>query len=170
MRATEMGSDMAYIERELAEGEQLIKLSRPSWWTIVPRTLLALAVLAVAVVVLVLGAWLTALILWAIVVPLVFLAWVVMIVPLVVRIMSTEIALTNRRVTSKSGIFKVEVKTTPLDKVNNVNVVQTMFGRMLRYGDIEVTTATTDEDDNHFVKSLADPNDFRNALSEHSAA
>jgi hypothetical protein len=31
MRARETGIEMAYIERELAEGERLIKLSRPSW-------------------------------------------------------------------------------------------------------------------------------------------
>lgn len=161
---------MAYIERELAEGEKLIKLSRPSWWTIVPRTVLALAVLMVSIVALVMGQWLTALVLWAIVVPLVLLAWIAMILPLLVRILSTEIAITDRRVTSKSGLFKVEVKTTPLDKVNNVNVVQSLFGRMLGYGDIEVTTATADEADNHFVKSLSDPNGFRNALSEYTVA
>ena len=161
---------MAYIERELADGEKLIKLSRPSWWTIVPRTVLALAVLVVSIVALVLGQCLTALVLWAIVVPLVLLAWIAMILPLLVRILSTEIAITDRRVTSKSGLFKVEVKTTPLDKVNNVNVVQSLFGRMLGYGDIEVTTATADEADNHFVKSLSDPNGFRNALSEYTVA
>ena len=161
---------MAYIERELADGEKLIKLSRPSWWTIVPRTVLALAVLVVSIVALVLGQCLTALVLWAIVVPLVLLAWIAMILPLLVRILSTEIAITDRRVTSKSGLFKVEVKTTPLDKVNNVNVVQSLFGRMLHYGDIEVTTATADEADNHFVKTLAHPNDFRNALSELTTA
>lgn len=159
---------MAYIERELAEGEKLIKLARPSWWTIVPRTLLALAVLAVAILVLVLGQWLTALILWMFVVPFVLVTWIGMVTPLIVRILSTEIAITDRRVTSKTGLFKVQVKTTPLDKVNSVNVMQSVFGRMLRYGDIEVTTATTDEADNHLVKSLADPNGFRNALSEYT--
>ena len=157
---------MAYIERELAEGEKLIKLSRPSWWSIVPRTVLSIAVLAVLIVVFTMGAWLTALVLWVIIVPLVVAAWIAMVAPLVVRIMSTEIAITDRRVTSKSGVFKVEVKTTPLDKVNNVNVTQSVFGRMLHYGDIEVTTATADAADNHFIKTLAQPNDFRNALSE----
>lgn len=161
---------MSYIERELAEGEQLITLSRPSWWTIVPRTLLALAVLAVTIVVLVLGTWFTAILLWVFVIPIVLVVWLIMIAPLLVRILSTEIALTDRRITSKSGVFKVEVKTTPLDKVNNVNVVQSLFGRMLHYGDIEVTTATTDEADNHFIKTLAHPNDFRNALSERTVS
>ncbi len=156
---------MAYIERELADGEQLIKLSRPSWWTIVPRTLLAAAVLVVAIVALSMGAWLTAFVLWAVVVPLTFVAWLAMITPLVLRILSTEIAITDRRVTSKTGIINVEVKTTPLDKVNNVNVKQSIFGRMLHYGDIEVTTATAEEADNHSVRTLAHPNDFRNELT-----
>lgn len=165
MRATETGIEMAYIVHELAEGERLIKLSRPSWWSVVARTVLSIAVLAVVIVVFTMGAWLTALVLWVIIVPLALAAWIAMVAPLIVRIWSTEIAITDRRVTSKSGVFKVEVKTTPLDKVNNVNVTQSVLGRMLNYGDIEVTTATADSTDNHFVKTLAHPNDFRNALS-----
>ncbi len=42
---------MSYIERELTEGEQIVLLGHVSWWTIVPQTLLAAAVLVVAAVV-----------------------------------------------------------------------------------------------------------------------
>ena len=156
---------MAYIERELADGENLAMLSRPSWWTVVPRTLLAAAVLAVAYVVLTMAGVLTTFLLWVVVVPLILVAWIFMIIPALLRVLSTEIAITNRRVTSKTGIINIEVKTTPLDKVNNVNVVQSFFGRMLGYGDLEVTTATAEAADNHFVKALAHPNEFRNELT-----
>jgi uncharacterized membrane protein YdbT with pleckstrin-like domain len=67
---------------------------------------------------------------------------------------------------SKTGILRTEVKTTPLDKVNNVNVSQSFFGNMLGYGDIEVTTATADTNDNHSIKSLAHSDRFRNTLTE----
>ena len=38
---------MSYIEHELTPGERIVLLGRVSWWTMVPRTLLALGVLVV---------------------------------------------------------------------------------------------------------------------------
>jgi len=156
---------MSYIERELTEGERVVLLGRVSWWTIVPQTLLAVALLVVAAVV---AALLSALVplFWLIAVPLVLLVWVVLVARQVVRVLTTEIAITDRRVMSKTGVLRTEVKTTPLDKVNNVNVSQSLFGNTLDYGDIEVTTATAESSDNHAIKSLAHPDRFRNTLTE----
>lgn len=156
---------MAYITRELSDGEELVALNRPSWWMIMPRTLLALAVAIVIGVVLTMANWFTAFAYWALFVPAVIVIWLIMIAGQVVRVLSTEIAVTSSRVMSKVGVFNIEVKTTPLDKVNNVNVVQTVFGRMFDYGDIEVTTATAEENDNHFVKQLARPKVFRDHVT-----
>jgi len=155
---------MSYIERELTQGEHLVLLGRVSWWTIVPRTLLAIAVFVVAVV----AAWmLSALVplFWTIAVPVVILLWIVMVARQVFRVLTTEIAITDRRVMSKTGLLRTEVKVTPLDKVNNVNVKQSLFGNMLDYGDIEVTTATAEESDNHLISSLAHADKFRNTLT-----
>ena len=87
----------------------------------------------------------------------------------VARIYATELAVTDRRVLSKTGLLRTEVKATPLDKVNNVTVTRSMFGGMLGYGDIEITTATAEEADNHSVKALSHPERFRNALTEVAA-
>ena len=155
---------MSYIERELTEGERIVLLGRVSWWTIVPQTLLALAVFAAAAV----AAWkLSALVplFWLIAVPLAVLVWAVMVARQVFRVLTTEIAITDRRVMSKTGLFRTEVKVTPLDKVNNVNVQQSLFGNMLDYGNIEVTTATAEENDNHIISSLAHADKFRNTLT-----
>jgi uncharacterized membrane protein YdbT with pleckstrin-like domain len=67
---------------------------------------------------------------------------------------------------SKSGIFRTEVKTTPLDKINNTNVKQSFIGNLLDYGDIEITTATAEERDNHLIANLAHPDAFRNTVTE----
>jgi uncharacterized membrane protein YdbT with pleckstrin-like domain len=136
-----------------------------SWWTIVPRTLLTIAVLAVAVVLAVMLTGLGALF-WSIVLPVMLLIWIVLVARQAARILTTEIAITDRRVMSKTGVMRTEVKTTPLDKVNNVNVSQSLFGNLLDYGDIEVTTATAESSDNHAVKALAHPDRFRNTLTE----
>jgi membrane protein YdbS with pleckstrin-like domain len=155
---------MSYIERELADGEQIVLLGRVSWWTIVPQTLLALAVLASAIGAAVMMAVLGTMF-WMVALPLVGLAWLVMVARQAFRVLTTEIAITDRRVMSKSGLLNTDVKVTPLDKVNNVNVKQSFIGNMLDYGDIEVTTATAEETDNHFVASLAHADAFRNALT-----
>jgi uncharacterized membrane protein YdbT with pleckstrin-like domain len=156
---------MSYVEKELTEGERIVLLGRMSWWMIVPRTLLVIALLAVASVVAAMTSVLVPLF-WFVALPLALVVWAMMVARLVARILSTEIAITDRRVMSKSGIFRTEVKTTPLDKVNNVNVQQSFFGNILDYGNIEVTTATAEEKDNHLISSLAHCDRFRNTLTE----
>jgi membrane protein YdbS with pleckstrin-like domain len=155
---------MSYIERELTDGEQVVLLGRVSWWTIVPQTLLVLATLVAAVVA---ATALSALmpLFWTIALPLASLVWLVMVARQVFRVLTTEIAITDRRVMSKTGLLRTEVKVTPLTKVNNVNVQQSFLGNLFDYGDIEVTTATAEENDNHLIASLAHVDEFRNTLS-----
>ncbi|HEX9094093.1 MAG TPA: PH domain-containing protein [Coriobacteriia bacterium] len=160
------GVTVAYIERELTEGERLVLMGRVSWWTIVPRTVLAIAVLVVAAVVAGMLGFLGDTVFWLVALPLTLLAWLALTVRQIMRVLSTEIAITDQRVMSKAGVFRTEVKTTPLDKVNNVNVSQSFFGNMLDYGDIEVTTATAEENDNHSIRALAHPDKFRNTLTK----
>ena len=155
---------MSYIEHELTEGEHIVLLGHVSWWTIVPRTLLAVAVFVVAAVVAGLLSTLVPLF-WLIAMPLVILLWIGMVARQILRVLTTEIAITDKRVISKSGLLRTEVKVTPLDKVNNVNVKQGFFGNLLDYGDIEVTTATAEENDNHLISSLAHADKFRNTLT-----
>ena len=155
---------MSKLEREMTEGERMVLLGKVSWWTIVPRTVLAAAVLVVGGTVFGMLGLLGNIWFWALVVPLVVVAWIVLVARQVVRVISTEIAITDRRVMSKTGVLRTEVKTTPLDKVNNVNVTQSFFGNMLDYGDIEVTTA--ESNDNHFIKALGHPDKFRNTLTD----
>lgn len=160
------GGAVSGMERELIDGERVVLAGRVSWWTIVPRTLLAAAVLAVAGVVAGMLGWLGSIWFWAGVVPVVVVLWIALVAGQVVRIMSTELVITDRRVMSKAGVLRTEIKTTPLDKVNNVNVTRSLFGGMLGYGDIEITTATAEENDNHALKALAHPERFRNALTD----
>lgn len=156
---------MAYIDRELTEGEKVVLLGKVSWWTVVPRTLLVIAVLAVAGVVAGMLGILAETLFWLVVIPVLLVIWIALVARQVVVIMTTEVAITDRRVMSKTGVLRTEVKTTPLDKVNNVNVTRSLAGNMLDYGDIEITTATAESSDNHLVKALADPDGFRNKLT-----
>jgi uncharacterized membrane protein YdbT with pleckstrin-like domain len=152
---------VSYIERELNEGERIVLMGRVSWWTIVPQTLLTLVVgggVAAAIVALVSGG--LGSMFWMIAMPLLLVMWIASIARQVLRVLSTEIAITDRRVMSKTGILRTEVKTTPLDKVNNVNVSQSFLGNILGFGDMN---------DNHSIKALAHSDRFRNTLTEQTS-
>lgn len=155
---------MSEIERELSEGEQVVLIGRVSWWTLVPRSLVALAVLVVLT-----GAIARSQlpsIAWLVIIGIALVVWLVLAWDLLVRVVFTQIAITDRRVISRHGALATVVKTTPLGKINNVNVRQSVFGNFFDYGDIEITTATAEERDNHFVHALAHPTRFRNALTD----
>ncbi len=50
--------------------------------------------------------------------------------------------ITNLRVIDESGILSRNTKECPLDKVTNVSCQQTLLGRILRFGDVEIQTAS----------------------------
>jgi len=48
---------------------------------------------------------------------------------------------TNLRVVDESGFLSRYSKESPLDKINNVEYDQTVFGRLLGFGDVDIQTA-----------------------------
>jgi uncharacterized membrane protein YdbT with pleckstrin-like domain len=50
-------------------------------------------------------------------------------------------AVTNMRVIDENGFFTRYSKESPLDKINNVEYTQSIWGRMFGYGDVEIQTA-----------------------------
>lgn len=50
-------------------------------------------------------------------------------------------AVTNMRVIDENGFFTRYSKESPLDKINNVEYTQNIWGRMFGYGDVEIQTA-----------------------------
>lgn len=160
---------MAYFDRHLGDGERVLLVGRPSWWLVAWPLLLVLAVLAVGLAVAGLAGGLApgmaTVTVLVIAVPLVLVA-IVLGVPGLLRVLTTEIVLTDRRVASKDGWLNIEVTSTPLDKVNNLNVRQSLAGRIFDYGFLEVTTATAEEKDNHSIRFLSHPNRFRDEVNE----
>lgn len=48
---------------------------------------------------------------------------------------------TTLRVIDEEGIFSISSKESPLDKINNVTYHQSILGRMLGFGDVQIQTA-----------------------------
>jgi uncharacterized membrane protein YdbT with pleckstrin-like domain len=74
----------------------------------------------------------------------------------------TEFAVTNRRVISKRGFIWRETEEMNMDKVETVDIDQTILGRILGYGDMRITG--TGGTNNIEVRRIADPLALRNAI------
>lgn len=75
---------------------------------------------------------------------------------------SNEYVLTNRRVIRQTGIFTQRSIDSHLEKVNNVEHVQTLWGRILGYGDVLVDTAS--ETGTTLFPRISRPLDFKRAI------
>jgi uncharacterized membrane protein YdbT with pleckstrin-like domain len=73
-----------------------------------------------------------------------------------------EYLVTNRRVIQISGIFNKNVVDSSLEKVNDVKMSQSFFGRMFDYGDVEILTAS--EIGVNLFKRIGDPVKFKTAM------
>jgi len=69
---------------------------------------------------------------------------------------------TNLRVIQIEGIFNKNVIDSSLDKVNDIKMNQSAFGRMFGYGDIEILTAS--ELGVNMFKKIDNPVKFKNAI------
>jgi uncharacterized membrane protein YdbT with pleckstrin-like domain len=90
----------------------------------------------------------------------VILAGIILVKLLILR--SYEHILTNRRLIQQTGILRKQSMDAPLDKVNNVEHWQTLWGRLLGYGDVEIDTAS--EHGATRFRSISRPLEFKNAI------
>ena len=79
----------------------------------------------------------------------------------------TEFAVTNRRVIYKRGFINRHTVEMNVDKVESVNVDQSVLGRMLDYGTLNVLG--TGQGIEH-LHSIAAPLELRSAITTHEAA
>ena len=129
---------MGYIEESLVEGEKLVHRARISWWSQFPLVLLGVVTLIVVVGVVFL-----------------VMAWI--------RVRSTEIAITNKRVIAKFGFIRRHTVEINLDKVEALRVEQGVMGRVLNFGTIFISGAGTSVAP---IANIADPLVFRRKFME----
>lgn len=73
-----------------------------------------------------------------------------------------EFAITSVRIIKKTGILTRRVSQVPLDKVQDLRLVATLWGRWLSYGDVEVQSAA-EEGPVAFTR-IRNPEAFRNVV------
>ena len=75
---------------------------------------------------------------------------------------SHDYVLTNRRVILEEGIFSRRSMDASLGKINNVEHRQTLWGRLLGYGDVEIDTAS--ETGTTRFAGISQPLDFKREI------
>jgi hypothetical protein len=136
---------MRYIERILQPGEKVLYSGTIHWVVYIPAIILS--AIAVALLTLVqpgpTGTSVTFFSAW-------FKRW------------TTEIDVTDRRVVYKRGFVKRHTIEMNMDKVESVDVDQTIMGRILNYGDVTVRGTGEGWEPLH---NIGNPLDLRNKIT-----
>ena len=149
---------MSYVQRVLQPGEQIRHISSIHWIVYWPGVAVALLV--------VLAYWFSDTRLlpgfWRYTAYALALVAVVLLVQQWFQWWVTEIAVTNRRVIYKKGLIRRKTNEMNMDKVESVQVEQSILGRMLGYG--TVTILGTGEGF-ETLRTIASPIELRNSIT-----
>jgi len=125
---------MRYIDRILQPGERLVYRSRIHWIIYLPAAMM----LVVALAALVHGAGSRSGMNWALVAGICALVGLLAGISAWVRRWTTEIDVTNRRIVYKRGLIRRHTVEMNMDKVESVDVDQTILGRLLDFGNVTI--------------------------------
>jgi len=145
---------MTFTKEQLLPGENLIRLARQHWLVLFRPVLLNIIVLAVLIGISYYSQrpWFLAFF----IIPLIYLLWEFL------AWHRREYVLTDRRVVKQEGVFSISSFDAPLDKINNVFHNQSFMGRVWKYGDVGLETAS--EQGTTVFDFLSHPLDFKNDI------
>lgn len=156
---------MAYIESLLATGERPVRHDRQHWFILVADAAWGILAVVAALIVLFLAGSIGQgpvrdVLGWAIVIAVVggllYMAWQTL------RWMNREFIVTTRRVLQTEGVVNKKVIDSSLEKINDAILVQSLFGRIFGYGDLEILTAS--ESGISRLNKLREADDFKRAM------
>jgi uncharacterized membrane protein YdbT with pleckstrin-like domain len=152
-----------YLKRQLGTNEKILYTERHHWIFAVSEMIKWIVFAVVVLVVLILlkswwpgHSWMNWLFI-VLVVPLVRIAWGFLSWRMNVYV------LTNRRVVEVTGVLSKQVSDSSLEKLTDVVLRQSIFGRVMGYGDIEVLTAAAGAGVN-YLKQIRGPMQFKMAM------
>jgi uncharacterized membrane protein YdbT with pleckstrin-like domain len=150
---------MSYVQRVLQPGEQVRQISSIHWilyWPGVSVALLAVIAYWLSETMRLTGFWR-------------YMAYALALVAVVLLIQQwfqwwvTEIAITNRRVIYNKGLIRRHTNEMNMDKVESVQIDQSILGRILDYGN--VTILGTGEGTFETLRTITSPMELRNSIT-----
>ena len=151
-----------YIDEILQPGEKVLYSTNAHWMFYLPAIgawvaaliLLAMSGVAAAVPMLVLACLAGAGVMGIVALYLSFKAWF--------HRWTTETDVTNMRVVHKTGFIQRRTFEMALDKIESVDVNQSILGRMLNYGDVTINGVGEGRET---IRTIASPLAFRSAIT-----
>lgn len=135
---------MSYVDNALIRGESVVARASISWWAMLPSTILAV-IFIITIYLSPFGILLLAI--------------------SALRIWSTELAVTNKRVIAKFGLIRRNTVELRLDRIEGLRINQGILGRIFNYGSVVVSgTGGTQEP----IPGISRPMDFRRLCLEAS--
>jgi len=131
-----------YLKRLLGEREEILLVTHQHWFKLL-KAILVEIVLAILTIIFVTVLWFV----WA-GNPLVATGYLLLFIPLAsmardfIIWYNHKYVVTNRRVIQVFGVVNKNVTDSSLEKVNDVKMDQSFFGRLFDFGDVEILTAS----------------------------
>ncbi len=153
-----------YLERMLGESERILLTARQHWFILASNIALEVFIALIVFG----GAIFSAITAPAFAILIAILGFLLLMVPLasmahdILKWSNHQYIITNWRVMQISGIINKDVIDSSLEKVNDVKMSQSFFGRLFDYGDIEILTAS--ELAVNTFKRIEQPIDFKIAM------
>jgi uncharacterized membrane protein YdbT with pleckstrin-like domain len=130
-----------YVEESLVTHEHVLYQGRLSKWPYFLRILLGIILAPI-------------------------LIGLIILIDLAIKLKSTELAVTNRRVIAKFGTFRRRTFELNVDRVEAIQVDQGIWGRMLGYGTLRIAGAGNFDP----IPAVAHPIAFKKAVLESQEA
>ncbi len=129
---------MSYVKNNLMPGERIVYSAKLSLWSLAPLIVIGLILC-------------------------VFLIGFLILLHVFLKYISTELAITNRRVIAKSGFIRRDTVELDIRRIESVRVTQGIFGRMLGFGSIIVAGAGNPQAP---IAGISQPMVFRQVFNE----
>ena len=157
---------MSYLDEMLGQGETIVFTSRQHWFLLAARVLLEVILLGLLLAAAVVGNanWgeqgQIVVLVTGVIALLVLLSAIVD----YLRWRSEQYVVTDRRVLQLKGVINKRVLDSSLEKINDVELQQSLFGRMFGYGTVEILTAS--EEAINRMEAIANPVEFKRAMQD----
>ena len=160
---------MAYTDTLLASGERIVRNAHQHWFILVWRARWAVLGLVIALALTVVRAINSSAtgLLWDI------LGWAALVLVVlgilnllwgILKFRAEEYVITTRRIIHAEGVINKRATDSSLEKINDAVLVESVFGRMFGFGDLDVLTAS--ESGIEKLRMLRDAKSFKKAMLE----
>ena len=160
---------MGYTETLLASGERIVRIAHQHWFILVWRARWAVFGVAIALLLTVLrliqpdaSGMLWDLLGWAslilVIIGIASFTWGAL------TYRAEEYVVTSRRLIHAEGVINKKASDSSLEKINDAILVESVFGRIFGFGNLEVLTAS--ESGIEKLQMLRDAKDFKKAMLE----